>query len=504
MLFCGILVTFYFRLKNLSEYEKSIIKLMQKPVYTSKIVTIFGLVIFILLMNVRCKQLPTGEYNFNPDWEFVKNADTMIIPSLFRKSNTVIKGWEKVSLPYTANIEPLVNEGFQWQGFCFYRKFFEIPFSIRDKHIAINFEAAMQIADIYLNGEYLFTHKGGYLPFYVDITGKFKAGRGNCILIRLNNKDNPIIPPGSSIKKNGYPYYSGIYRNVQLLVKDKIHITDPVFADRVAGGGIYVSFSNVSEENAIVNVKTDIQNDCKINENISNHVKLKDANGKIVASDSTGEIEIARDKFQMLNSALKVSKPELWSPDNPYLHTLEIKVLKRVKIIDNQDSQIGIRTFSISSRDGFVLNGKRIILHGTNRHDEYPYIGMALSDNAHYRDAWRIKHADFNFVRTSHYPQSNSFLKACDELGIMVIDPIPGFQFFGNDEFQNNSIRNVRDMIRRDRNHPSIVLWEASLNETEMSKEELYPSISKRNSDTCTMPRHALDNILQLFIGANA
>ena len=411
-----------------------------------------------------------GESIFNSGWEFVKDADTIVTALHFQRTGSAKLPWESVTLPHTANLEPLVITGKQWQGYCFYRKFFKLPTTYANKNITIQFDGAMQVAEVYLNGIHLATHLGGYLPFVVDISDKVRFGTENCIVVRLNNLDNQLVPPGKPIADLDFCYYSGLYRNVSLVVKNKINITNTMLANRVAGGGIFVSYKEVTYKSAVVKVNVDIENDDLKDEDINVLICLNDASGKQVSVSEINGQAIKSGTNKLVTQDLIITDPHLWSPENPNLYDLTVKVLKGKMEIDKEAIKIGVRTFSFSSADGFKINGTKLKIRGTNRHQEYPYIGNALSDNGQYRDAYKIKQAGFNLVRCSHYPQSTAFLEACDELGILVMAAIPGWQFFGNSEFQENSIRDVRSMVRRDRNHPCIVLWEASLNETRMDK----------------------------------
>jgi beta-galactosidase len=409
-----------------------------------------------------------GVQSFNEGWEFVKEIDSVFVGQLIGKSIEV--QWENISLPHTANIEPTQKVKQQWQGTCFYRKEFSIPETSRGKHIAIQFDAAMQVADVYLNGKPVFRHLGGYLPFYIDISDKVRFDAENVILVKLNNEDNSFVPPGKPLADLDFNYYSGIYRNVWLIVKEKLYISNAIAANKTAGGGILVQYENITPASAVLSVKIEIKNDFAANRDAQVRLTLADHSGKTVVQSSSEVKPIGVADHGTFTLTADIRNPHLWSPESPYLYRLTVELLQNGSVIDKESLKTGIRSVRIQ-RDGLYLNDNKVSIRGTNRHQDYPFIGNAVSDNAQYRDAYKIKMAGFNFVRTSHYPQSPAFMDACDELGIMVMDAIPGWQFVGNDQFKNNSYQDIRDMIRRDRNHTSIVLWEASLNESGTRKD---------------------------------
>ncbi|MGQ1889611.1 glycoside hydrolase family 2 protein [Thermophagus sp. OGC60D27] len=405
---------------------------------------------------------------FNQNWEFVKDLTTEDINELSSLSSSF--KWEKVSLPHTAHIEPLVIKDQQWQGNCFYRKVFKLPETHRGKHIALKFEGAMQVAEVFLNGEKITTHYGGYLPFYVVVSDKIKYDRENILVVKLNNENNPRVPPGKPIDNLDFNWFSGLYRNVWLIVKDPVHISDPIGADRVAAGGIFVRYQDITKEQATLLVQADVNNETTQSVSTRIEVQLFDEDGNKVAEQISKIQKTEPETNTIFQVPIKVKKPRLWSPDFPNLYELRVTLYQGNKALDREVEKIGIRTFRWEAGQ-FYLNGEPLYLRGTNRHQEYPYIGYALSDNANYRDAYKIKQGGFNFVRLSHYPQSKSFMRACDELGLLTMNAIPGWQFFGDKMFQDNAIQDVRNMVRRDRNHPSVVVWEASLNESGMSRE---------------------------------
>ncbi len=457
---------------------------------------IFLALVFILsgILNVYAQQ----KQLFNKGWEFIID-----VGNVYNESNKN-KDWQKVDFPHTANIEPVIKTQQEWQGICFYRKFFSISDRERGKHIALQFDAAMHEADVYLNGKHIHNHKGGYLPFYVNISEALKYGAENELVVRLDNRANSSIPPGKPLDALDFNYYGGIYRNVYLIKKNSLYISNSTGANRKAAGGILLHYEDVTEQSATLNIQTDVENASGSNQEFKVRVTFQDIKGRKLCQHVSESQNIPTANHKKINQQIKISQPKLWSPESPYLYQVKIELLKGVEVIDSEVIRTGVRSILLKDKQ-LYLNGQAYRLRGTNRHQEYPYIGYALSDNAQYRDAKKIKDAGFNFVRLSHYPQSTAFLYACDELGILVMNSIPGWQFFGKEEFVKNSLQNVRDMVRRDRNHPSVIFWEASLNESGMNKfymQQAHQAVKEELPFDDTYTAGWKDDVYDVFIPA--
>lgn len=371
--------------------------------------------------------------------------------------------WRPATLPHAAWIRPL-NDPAIWQGVAYYRRRLSPPPGTAGKRIELTLDGAMQSADLWLNGRHLAARRGGYLPLIVDLTGKLRSD--NEILVRVDNSDNPLIPPGKPQAQLDFMYGAGLYRNARLTVTDRLYVTDPLTEDIPYGGGIYVVYPEVSAAHALVRVRTHVRNATGSAQRFLLRQILRTSAGNAVATSQTA-VRLGKGAARAWMQDLSVAKPRLWFPDSPNLYRLETDLVQGGRIVDRATTRIGIRKVEVSRARGFVLNGRPIRLVGTNRHQDYPWVGPALSDAANARDALLIKRAGHNIVRLSHYPQSPAFLDACDELGVMTIPCIPGWQFMNQDpRFVARVRRDIRDLIRRDRNHPSAVFWEASLNET--------------------------------------
>ncbi len=467
-----------------------------KGVETMGRILMGGALLAGLLAMTACKEVSESTVSINDDWKFLRaEADASAID--FDDA-----AWETVALPHTARVEPMVVND-QWQGICWYRKAFDLGDDLAGKKILLTLEGAMGQSQVWINGALAGERAGGYLPVVVDATEFVKPGRRNALAIRLDNRDNPLTGP-KPLKRLDFNMYGGLYRNVLITIKDKVHISHPVLAGKVAGGGVFVTYPKVSEKLSTVHVKTHVVNEEDGARSVSVVQRLFDGE-TLVAEKASDPVAIEAGKDAEVVAEVQVPDARLWSPDAPNLYTLKTLVMADGKQVDVESTRIGIRRFEFRNGHELYLNGKRIFLRGVNRHQEYPFVGYALSDNAQYRDAKKIKQAGFNCIRLSHYPHSPSFMDACDELGLVALDAILGWQYYlDDDRFRDYCYRSAAELVRRDRNHPCVLAWEVSLNETDMPEffmEELHriahAEFPGTDSFTCGWMDHAYDIFLQ-------
>lgn len=401
-------------------------------------------------------------YSMNTDWCFFRGEAKGGESRAFDDS-----GWMPVSLPHCMQLEKkhcggdIIYDGVGW-----YRRYFTLSPDYKDKNIGISFEGVMTACQVYLNGELITIHHGGYIGFMADITGRVDFGGNNVLALRVSAEYDSLTPPGKPQGKLDFYYYSGIYRDVKMVISDKVYVTDPLQENEVAGGGVFITYPEVTKEKARLHVKTHIRNKYGTIREGQLRTRLIDADRKEVVSRQV-PFSVKGNTAGYVEQDLEVLHPALWHPYAPYLYELQTEVRIGDKIVDKVSRKIGIRSIRYTTEEGFFINGEKLYLRGANRHQAFPYVGDAASNSMQEREVIRMKKGGFNAVRAAHYPHDPAFLEACDKYGLLVVECIPGWQYFNPDTaFIERVYQNGRAMIRRDRNHPSVILWETALNET--------------------------------------
>ena len=403
-------------------------------------------------------------YSFNPEWRFhlgdIAGAETTDYDD---------STWDIVSTPHCVKLEPAeASGGRNYQGIAWYRKHFIVPQETAGKNVEIYFEAIMGKQKIYVNGKLATVNYGGYLPLIVHLDRYgIKAGDRCVIAVMADNSNDKDYPPGKPQYSLDFSYHGGIYRDVWMIAKNKVAITDAQTENKVAGGGLFVHYASITDKKACVFVNTEVRNKDSVAKTITVENTILNADNKIVGKASS-TLLLAAGEAKTFVQKINVSRPNLWSPESPYLYNLISKVKDSKTILDGGKTKIGIRSFAFKGKDGFWLNGRKYRQFvGANRHQDFAYVGNALPNSQQWRDASRLKDAGFNIIRTAHYPQDPAFMDACDELGIFIIVATPGWQYWNKDPlFAERVQQNTRNIIRRDRNHPCVLMWEPILNET--------------------------------------
>ena len=404
-------------------------------------------------------------WNFNAGWRFHLGD---LAGAEAKDYND--KTWEVVSTPHTVQLMPAEASGCRnYQGIAWYRKHFRLPKECAGRDVTLHFEAIMGKQTIYVNGQKVKDHEGGYLPITIPLSA-CSVGDDIVVAICADNSDDKTYPPGKKQAQLDFAYHGGIYRDVWLIAKNKVAITDALEEHKVAGGGIFVHYANISEKSAEVFVNTEVRN----NDTRSRTIVVENSLVSSVAvPQQQTKLKLQPGEAKIITQRFLVKNPKLWSPETPYLYHIATRIKEGKQSLDGGTTRIGIRSFEFKGKEGFWLNGKKYHqLVGANRHQDFAYVGNALPNSQQWRDAKRLRDAGFTIIRTAHYPQDPSFMDACDELGLFIIVATPGWQYWNKDKGWDEKVHeNTRNIIRCDRNHPCVLMWEPILNETRYTEE---------------------------------
>ena len=377
-----------------------------------------------------------GRIFINNDWLFAKNFKAEYL------SGAIDTDFEEARLPHTVSQMPFnyFSED-EYQMVSTYRKVIFAPSEWADKRTFITFEGAAHYAEVFLNGEKIGEHYSGYTAFTIELTKKLKLNEDNILVVKLDSRETLNIPPFGNVID--YMTYGGIYRDVYIDIKENCYIEDVFVKPEFTGK---------------------IVSDVTLNGNIPDGATLKQT---VLIDD--GDTVVLEKEEQVQNAHFTINgfveDVQLWDVDNPQRYLVRTQLWANGNILDTHEVKVGFRKSEFTN-EGFFLNGKRVQIRGLNRHQSYPYVGYAMPESMQRNDAKVLKSLGVNAVRTSHYPQSQYFIDECDKLGLLVFTEIPGWQYIGNDEWKNQAVKNVEEMVLQYRNHPSIMIWGVRINES--------------------------------------
>jgi len=417
---------------------------------------------------------------FNQGWKFIKSdPGTAASGTSYNDAS-----WATVNIPHSASYDSAVASAEQnyFVGTCWYRKSFTLPANV--KKVFIEFEGAMQVANVYLNGNQVGTHNNsGYTPFSFDISNQVTRGGGNVLALSLNNARSADIPPGWASAGPDYYLFGGLTRSVWLHFKDSVYI--PVYAQQI------LPMPNASATSAQLRVKTPVMNASKSAQTATVKVRLYDAANTLVTTDSATQ-SIAAGALVTVDHTSATFSCSPWAPQTPAMYTVRTSVIVGGATVDSVVEPCGFRNIAWSTSNGLSINGVRTEIHGMCVHSAMGWIENAVPDERYYYEVKMVKEMGGNSIRCSHYPRAQAFYNACDKLGMLlyVEQPSWGYSMNPNAACWAKMDSCVREMVIAGRNHPSIYAWGLYNEPNNSNNPEDYTSYITTMNNTA----HSLDS----------
>lgn len=437
---------------------------------TSRITTFISILFLLTLFFIPTVCAQSREIiNLDFDWKFIKGD-----PAQAEQTDFSDDRWRSLNVPHDWSIEGAfsqVEHSGRWgaaflpTGIGWYRKHFQITKNDLKQTVWVEFGGVYMNSDVWLNGHHLGKHPYGYTGFHYDLSPYLKSGE-NILAVRVDNSQQPNCRWYSG---------SGIYRSVNLVKTDPVHF---------GHWDTYVRTTSVQNDQAEITVEYGIDNTSEAKTSGIIRSELLDVDGKIVATADVPFQAEAGEQAQV-TAKIEVPAPILWSPEQPYLYRLQSSILKNKKIIDNLTTNVGIREIEFDANKGFFLNRKHVKINGVGVHHDGGAVGAAVPDDVWIRRLELLKEIGCNAIRTAHNPPSTPFLDLCDKMGFLVLDEAFDEWKMGKVDFGYNlyfdewAVKDLTSMIKRDRNHPSVIIWSVGNEIKEQRDENGYKILRK-------------------------
>jgi beta-galactosidase len=385
--------------------------------------------------------------NINDKWKFVKQDEVQAINNYYDDEN-----WEAINLPHTWNAIDGANGSDFYKGACWYRKVFTVDTLAKGKKVFIEFEGSNSITDVYVNGNHLGQHRGGYSTFRFDITEAVEYGTRNILAVKVDNTVVEDVYPQLA----DFTFYGGIYRDVNIIIADNLHFDLMDYGSK----GICIVQEEVSEERAFLVIKSRLVNAGTEAKKVRLWADICDAEGKKVTY-AAKEVVVPPGETKTEELQVVIETPILWNGrKNPYLYQAKISMASFNDTIDELSIPFGVRYFKVDAEKGFFLNGKHLALNGVSRHQDRKDMGWAISKTEQLEDMNLIKEIGASSIRLAHYQHSQFFYDLCDREGMVVWAEIPFISQMSKTELDGiNAKQQMIELIRQNYNHPSIIFW---------------------------------------------
>ncbi|MGO4495464.1 glycoside hydrolase family 2 TIM barrel-domain containing protein [Paenibacillus sp. 2RAB27] len=383
----------------------------------------------------------------NETWRFIRGDEEHAASELYKDDH-----WHTVNIPHSWNAIDGANGYEYYQGACWYRKAFVVEPSYEGSQLFIEFNGSNSITDVYVNGQHVGQHKGGYSTFRFDMTDVVKHGATNVIAVKVDNRVVDDVYP----QKADFTFYGGIYRDV------KVVVTNPVHFDLMDHGsqGVYIVQEEVSKERAQLSIRANLVNDSNEEKKVRLWADIFDADHHRVTYASK-EVILAAGEARSEEMPCVIDHPTLWNGrKNPYMYSANLSMTSFNDTIDEVSIPFGVRYFHVDPEKGFFLNGEHLPLHGVSRHQDRKDMGWAITEQEQVEDMAYIREIGASSIRLAHYQHSQYFYDLCDKEGMVVWAEIPFISVMSQNELEGiNAKQQMVELIRQNYNHPSIVFW---------------------------------------------